>query len=173
MYLDPCPFRRWKNGLGLALGCTFEDSKMKKITLAIALGTVLLSGAASAQSTGDSNEPIYGSQIMTDQERVEHRNLMRDAPTQQDRERIRTEHHELMRERARERGITLPDTPPARGGMGQGMGQGTGMGQGMGQGNGMGQGMGQGAGKGQGPGMGQGTGQGQGNMRNNVESDAP
>ncbi|GGD02793.1 hypothetical protein [Halopseudomonas salina] len=136
---------------------------MKKLTLALAFGTVLLSGAALAQSTGDSNEPIYGSQIMTDQERIEHRGLMRDAPTQQDRERIRTEHHELMRERARERGITLPDTPPARGGMGQGMGQGTGMGQGMGQG----------AGKGQGPGMGQGTGQGQGNMRNKMESDAP
>ena len=122
---------------------------MKKITLAIALGTALLSGAALAQTIGDSNEPIYGSQIMTDQERIEHRNLMREAPTQQDRERIRAEHHELMLERARAQGITLPDEPPVRGGMGQGMGGG--MGQGMGGG----------------------MGPGQGNIRNDVESANP
>ena len=107
---------------------------MKKMTLAIAFGAALLSGAALAQTAGDDNEPVYGSQIMTQQERTEYRNRMRQTTTQQEREQIRNEHHEQMRERARERGITLPEEPPARGGMGQG--QGAGMGQGMGQGAG-------------------------------------
>ena len=73
---------------------------------------------------------IYGSQLMTREERNEYRKRMRAAQTQEERERIRAEHHERMRERARERGVALPDTPPARGG---GMGPGGG---GMGPGRG-------------------------------------
>ena len=66
---------------------------------------------------------IYGSQLMTKQERIEHRSRMRAAKTAEEREQIRKEYHERMKERARERGITLPDEPPARGG---GMGAGGG-----------------------------------------------
>jgi hypothetical protein len=101
---------------------------MKKMTLAIAFSAALLSGAALVQAAGDDNEPVYGSQMMTQQERMEYRNRMRQTTTQQEREQIRNQHHEQMRERARERGITLPEEPPASGGMGQG--QGGGMGQG-------------------------------------------
>ena len=64
-------------------------------------------------------ERIYGSQLMTQQERNEYRLRMRELKTQQEREQFRKEHHERMKERARERGLTLPDEPPARG---QGMG---------------------------------------------------
>jgi hypothetical protein len=63
--------------------------------------------------------------MMTEQERLEHRNTLRSVKTLEERERIRTEHHEQMVERARERGITLPDEPPMRGGMGQGGGMGS------------------------------------------------
>jgi len=77
---------------------------------------------------------IYGSQLMTQQERNEFRARMRAAKTVQERERIRNEHHRQMQIRAKERGVTLPDEPPARGG---GMGPG-GMGGGMGPGGGMG-----------------------------------
>jgi hypothetical protein len=77
---------------------------------------------------------IYGSQLMTQQERNEYRARMRAAKTVQEREQIRNEHHERMKERAKERGVTLPDTPPPRG-MGGGMGPGGGMG-GMGPGSG-------------------------------------
>ena len=70
-------------------------------------------------------EQIYGSQMMTSQERVEQRKKMRAAKTTEDRERIRAEHHEAMKMRAQERGVNLPDTPPD-GGMGMGAGSGSG-----------------------------------------------
>jgi hypothetical protein len=72
---------------------------------------------------------IYGSQLMTQQERNEFRTRMRTANTVQEREQIRKEHHERMQARAKERGVTLPDEPPARGG-GMGPGKGGGMGPG-------------------------------------------
>ena len=68
-------------------------------------------------------EQIYGSQMMTSQERTEHRNKLRAAKTTEERERIRAEHHEAMKIRAQERGVALPDAPPERGtGMGAGSG---------------------------------------------------
>ena len=73
-------------------------------------------------------DQIYGSQLMTQQERIEYSNRMRAAKTEQEREQIRKEHHERMKERAKERGVILPDEPPARG-MGPGSG---GMGPGSG-----------------------------------------
>ena len=89
-------------------------------------------------------EPIYGSQMMTQQERDAHRTRLRTAATEQEREQIRREHHAQMQTRAKERGMTLPDEPPPRGaGAGQGMGQG--MGRGMGQGSGSGRGPGPGS----------------------------
>ena len=64
---------------------------------------------------------IYGSQLMTAKERNEYRARIRSAKTAQEREQIRAEHHERMRARAKERGVTIPDEPPMRGG---GMGPG-------------------------------------------------
>jgi hypothetical protein len=78
-------------------------------------------------------EQVYGSQMMTSQERVEQRKKMRAAKTTEDRERIRTEHHEAMKIRAQERGVKLPDAPP-EGGMGMGPGSGGGAGLGTGSG---------------------------------------
>jgi hypothetical protein len=73
---------------------------------------------------------IYGSQLMTRKERNEYRARMRAAKTAQERNRIREQHHERMKVRAKERGVSLPDDPPARGG---GMGMGGGMGAGGGK----------------------------------------
>jgi len=56
---------------------------------------------------------IYGSQLMTQQERMEFRARMRAATSAEEREQIRNEHHERMKVRAKERGVTLPDEPPA------------------------------------------------------------
>ena len=81
------------------------------------------------------DQDIYGSQLMTAQERNEYRTRMRAAKTLEERERIRKEHHEQMKLRAKERGVTLPDEPPA----GRGPGSGTGGGMGPG-GGGMGPG---------------------------------
>jgi hypothetical protein len=86
-------------------------------------------------------DPIYGNQLMTLQERNEYRTKMRSLKTQQEREAYRLEHHQQMQERARTKGITLPDEPPAKG-------MGTGPGPAAGPGPGMGSGMGGGAGPG-------------------------
>jgi len=58
-------------------------------------------------------DQVYGSQLMTSQERAAYRDRLRAAHTEQERERIRAEHHEAMQARARERGLRLPDMPPA------------------------------------------------------------
>jgi len=108
---------------------------MKRTLIVSGLVTVLffsvgLSFAAEQQAQ------IYGSQLMTQQERDEHRAKMRAAKTAREREQIRNEHHERMKERARAHGISLPDMPPAKAGsMGPGGG---GMGQGGMGGGGMG-----------------------------------
>ena len=100
---------------------------------------------APAKAQTPKSEPIYGSQLMTQQERAEYRAKMSAAETVGEQEQIRKEHHEQMKERAQARGVTLPDEPPARGGGmgpgGGGMGPGGG-GMGMGQNQGMGKGMG-------------------------------
>lgn len=110
-------------------------------TLALSLG---MAGAAEQERTQQqiqtqTQEQIYGSQMMTPQEREEYRLRMRTAKTVEEREQIRKEHHERMKALAKERGITLPDEPPARGGgMGFGSGMGPGGGGGMGPGGGRG-----------------------------------
>ena len=75
-------------------------------------------------------EQIYGSQLMTEQERQEHRAKMQSMKTAEERERYRIEHHKKMQERAKQQGVTLPDMPQHQGnGMGMG-GQGSGGGRG-------------------------------------------
>jgi hypothetical protein len=76
-------------------------------------------------------EQVYGSQLMTAQERTEYQAKMRAAKSAEDREKIRAQHHKAMQVRAKEKGLTLPDEPPS-GGMGGGMGSGGGMGPGGG-----------------------------------------
>ena len=116
--------------------------------MALALFASGVAGMAAAQS----GPPIYGSQMMTDRERSDYHGRMRSADSVEQRERIRSEHHEQMKLRAAERGVTLPDDPPARG-MRDGQGPGS---QGMGPGGGMGRGMGGRPGDGMGPGSGRG-----------------
>lgn len=113
---------------------------------------------AQVQTQMQQQEQIYGSQLMSQQEMAEHRAKMRSLQTNEERETYRLEHHQMMQERAREQGVTLPDeSPTAGGGMGSGSGMGMGSG-GMGSGSGMGTG---GGGMGSG-GMGSGGGMGTG-----------
>lgn len=84
------------------------------------------------EAAAQGSDQIYGSQLMTEQERLEYRERLRAATTAEERERIRAEHHERMQERAVERGVTLPEEPPVRGG-GRGDGQGAGQGAGSGK----------------------------------------
>lgn len=93
---------------------------------------LLLSGLAMVPVMSHAADPaspdLFGSQMMTEQERVQQRERMRNARTDEERDRIRAEHHERMRVRAKERGVTLPDDPPmdGRGGARRGGGMGPG-----------------------------------------------
>ena len=87
--------------------------------------------AKDLMSVSQEQERVYGSQLMTIDERTEYQAKMRAAKTAEEREGLRAEHHQRMQERAKARGMTLPDEPPVSGG-GMGMGPGGG---GMGQGS--------------------------------------
>ena len=108
-------------------------NQMKMALTAVVLGLMASSMSVAAET------PIYGSQLMTQQERIEHRNKLRAAKTVEERDQVRLQHHEQMQLRAKEKGVTLPDAPPTMGG-----GQGRGM-VGMGGMGGMGPGPGRGA----------------------------
>ena len=97
--------------------------KRPLIMSALATALILSAGFAFAADQAPAQEQtqtkkqvqVYGSQLMTQQERAEYRAKMRAAKTAEEREQIRKEHHESMKARAKERGVTLPDDPPARG----------------------------------------------------------
>lgn len=97
-------------------------------------------GTANQNQASPADRQIYGWQLMTPQERQTYQNQMRNLRTQQERDQFRLEHHQLMQERARERGVTLPDQPmggggPGAGGTRPGYGQGNGGMMGPGNGN--------------------------------------
>lgn len=118
---------------------------MKRTNLFTSMAVVLTAAAAavvSAQTpaqtqtqvqtrTEAQERVIYGSHLMTPQERNEYQNRMRELKTQEERAQFRKEHHAKMQERAKERGMTLPAEPPAQGrGMGPRSGDRPGMGAG-------------------------------------------
>jgi hypothetical protein len=73
-----------------------------------ALLAVGVADAATAQPSPDTGA-IYGSQIMTDREKMQYRQKLRQAKTPQAREGIRVQHHLEMLQRAQRMGVTLPD----------------------------------------------------------------
>jgi uncharacterized membrane protein YgcG len=94
------------------------------------------SGALLAQDQVQAQTQIYGSQLMTDAERTEYHAKMRTLKTQKERDDFRLDHHENMKIRAAEKGVTLPNTPlgagsKANSGFGGGPGAGAGQGGSM------------------------------------------
>lgn len=79
------------------------------------------------QTQQQAREQVYGWELMSEQERMEHQNKMRSLKTEQEREAYRQEHHKLMQDRAKAQGKAVPDMPQGRGpAAGSGMGQGQG-----------------------------------------------
>ncbi|WP_305047151.1 hypothetical protein [Geoalkalibacter sp.] len=99
--------------------------------VALAAGQQRMQQQLQIQDREQVQEQIYGSQMMSDEERAAYQARMKAAQSEEERERIRAEHHEQMKIRAKEQGISLPDEPPQKG-MGMGMGKGMGPGGGMG-----------------------------------------
>jgi hypothetical protein len=129
--------------------CTLINSAV----IAALFSTVASITIAADKDWNLSNQPsqdqVYGSQLMTQQEHDNYRDLMHAAKTGQERDFVRQAHYKQMKVRAKQQGVTLPDESPAHG-MAPGMGFGSGIGDpgnGMGPGDGMG-----GSGGGVGPG---------------------
>lgn len=88
-----------------------------------------------AQDQAQAQVQIYGSQLMTAAERTEYQSKMRALKTDKERDAFRLDHHDKMKVRAAEKGVTLPNTPPAVGAgpkPNSGLGVGTAMGAGQG-----------------------------------------
>lgn len=89
------------------------------VTLFVMPGANVAVAAAQTQAekraATQDRERIFGSQLMTPEERAEHRAKMRSLKTREEREAFRIEHHKKMQERAAKMGKTLPDVPPAQG----------------------------------------------------------
>jgi len=83
------------------------------------------------------DQDVYGWKLMSQEERMEYRNTLRNMKTEKERARYRNEHHQQMQERARAQGLVLPDMPregdrgmgPGGGGIGPGGGGGMGGGR--------------------------------------------
>ena len=106
---------------------------MSPLVITLLLASGISWSADQVQEQVESQKQVFGRELMTNEERMEHRNNMRSAKTAEERERIQNEHHERMKIRAKERGVTLPDEPLVKGGR-MGSGQGTGQGKGQGRG---------------------------------------
>lgn len=81
--------------------------------IALAVGLALPTITLAQSNLAD--PPVYGGQLMTEQERLEYREQMREAQTVEEREQLRSEHVERMQERARDQGVTLPADRPGAG----------------------------------------------------------
>ena len=80
------------------------------------LGAQLLFGFVAQSAYEDFHAPhIVACWLMTERERNEYREKMRNAKSLKEQEEIRSQHHDQMKERAKARGVMLPDEPPPRG----------------------------------------------------------
>ena len=59
----------------------------------------------------DQDKMVYGWELMSAKERKEFREKMRSLKTEEERTALREEHHKLMQQRAKEKGVTLPAKP--------------------------------------------------------------
>ena len=90
---------------------------MKNRLLILVSALIFVLALSTSFALAADQEQIHGSQLMTEQERVEYREKISSAKTAEEREQIRKEQLESMKERAKERGFgsALSDKPPAKG----------------------------------------------------------
>lgn len=70
--------------------------------------------AAETRSASSGAQQVFGWQLMTPDERTVYQQKMRASKTAEERAAIRAEHHKEMLDRAKQRGVTLPESPPPR-----------------------------------------------------------
>jgi len=74
----------------------------------IMAGLLTLGGQAFASDDG---REYYGRELMTEQERAEHQDRMRNMKTEEERKEYRHEVHERMEKRAKDQGKKMPEEP--------------------------------------------------------------
>jgi hypothetical protein len=80
----------------------------KRLAISLAAAGLLL-GAAPYAFAEEDTAPIYGQQLMTQEEQEQYRARMRALETEQERAALREQHRKDMQGRARERNVELPD----------------------------------------------------------------
>lgn len=86
--------------------------KIRTVGMAVAAALALLLPGF-AVNAEDTPTPIYGKSLMTVQEQEQHRERIRNATSDEQRNQIRAEHRKQMQARAKERGVELPDVAAA------------------------------------------------------------
>ena len=79
--------------------------------IVIVSATAWSSVGVHAQDQTQTQTQVYGHQLMTDAERTAYQTKMRTLKTTAERDAFRLEHHDQMKARAAEKGLTLPDAP--------------------------------------------------------------
>ena len=67
--------------------------------------------ASSPAGAQQAQKAVCGWQLMTEQERADYQAKMRSLKTPEEQAKFRAAHHEQMKARAKERGVTLPEEP--------------------------------------------------------------
>ena len=100
---------------------TLSTSTSKLVLIAgLANASALMSMGVDVFAQDQAQVQIYGSQLMTAAERTEYQTKMRALKTDKERDAFRLDHHDKMKVRAAEKGVTLPNSPP---GVGKGPGR--------------------------------------------------
>jgi hypothetical protein len=79
--------------------------------IVIVSATAWSSVGVHAQDQTQTQTQVYGNQLMTDAERTAYQTKMRTLKTTAERDAFRLDHHDQMKARAAEKGLTLPDAP--------------------------------------------------------------
>ena len=82
-------------------------------SLTMLSASALAADQAPAPQSTQVQQKVYGRDLMTEQERAEHHARMQAAQSEQERKQLRHENHKRMKERADERGLSMPAEPPS------------------------------------------------------------
>ena len=84
---------------------------LSAMLLMVCVGAI---AAEQPQENSQIQQRVFGRELMTEEEYAAHHDKMRAATTEAERQQIRKQNHELMKVRAEQQGLSMPDEPPSR-----------------------------------------------------------
>jgi hypothetical protein len=101
------------SGMARVGGTYWRDTRRTVLQAGISLAAAIIMASAALDVAGADQpvkrEIIPGSELMTSQERERYRQRIRGAKTPDEEQKVRSEHLHQVRERARLRGLRLPE----------------------------------------------------------------